>query len=1259
MTKRNPISGIQNTWFDSEQVDDSDLTAEQDYNNSIQSGLINNHIGSGVLADSLNQNVLFDSLLASGILDGTNIQAQSQPTDSNYGNQLEVELTNSKVAGKRSVKLAIIGLDFEGTLQYECFEFKTNEKIIGKKHFAQVLLLLFNDFVGPAAQSFNLGGRLVIKEAKSLSVSRDSIMASQAVEPNLFFRDFYVTSGLTLNNLLATSLPLYNTDSLNIKTAESGHQTLLADDVSSHVGQKFLATTNNIQKVTLLLSVENTNPGFETDLAWLGDIVVSIYPLQTSIDCPTDIAPDLQIDFSPANIPLAQISENYNSLLARGIVLNSVPQPVDFVFSNTPVAGGNVISVNSYYATTIKRSGSATKCNILVSNGAAQSTDSRITLFTGSLWTDIEESDLWYKIWTDSAKIADGQVYETGHGLIVPKTAINERTGITQDYSLGSLSFVGNEVFRATILSKVQNSLLIQDQRTGDLVASRKQQVPDIKLLNNLSLSNLEISSEPLLIGAISDKNKKTFDNVNATLLSNEHVFAMSKNEVLIRVFDNPADGYRYDTSVSSLASSLLNGDLVNAKFFPNSANSSNFFRVAKAELCPMIYGDINNDGVVDEHDLALIPQLLDINLNVSPPLNTSIITDGYTTTVQNGYTMQLSGFTTAFGLSFQLVSRTTSSVLYSGTDGVLVVNPNNGELGNFTSLSVSFNSVTGLDGYNLVIISPGNQPNNGSFKIVGIDNNTDVITISKTILNSDLFGKVFRADLDNDLIITSNDGYLLSSYIDKVPFQPGFVYPPPTPNPYTKIGTKFDVIKLTLEKFEDRTDDYTASINSTRNADLHPIQDVFSSDGYFQNHNFYLNPSPLAFVKQQTWEEHLVVSQSHPRLVPTVFTSQSGFNKFDCERLIEDNVSYPTNLEFDPGRVDCFVPNNIILGEGGEIHRPDGYFYKVDFEVGTVIFEIPDGLYGSEKTVSLVDDFIADYNGSGITRLGFPAMKFADCSYVKSDALIKDQLRFSVSLQSFSPNTNGLDVDGYEGIIVDGKIGVSVDHKTGLLTFNFTNLYQDELLPTLNTKIQVNVFLKKGGFNNQTLFVDSTKVQNILKLISVFSGPNVGGSAGPISESAGVVDAGKVIETDGYGLIDPSFYYKNPVYVQAFSGLITHDGYASPLTIGAFTFRFDSIITQGIKSIKLEAILQTTNASNIAQILLYDNTIDGYVTLSGMTTTSTTATVVRSQDIKAVLQSSFADHIYEVKLRINPAGGGEKATCKMARLVIEYDNPI
>ena len=468
MTKRNPVSSKQNIWYDAEQVDNTDLSTEQDYNDVIQSGIISNHVGTGILPDILIQNVLFDSALASGFLDGVPVYIQTQPSDTNYGNQLEISLEDSKVAGRKAVKLAVIGLDFQSNLQYEVFYFRTNETQVSKKHFASILVMLFNDFVGDTDLSLNLGGRIVIRESKPMTLSRNTVMVSQEVEPNLFFRDFFVDGFASVTSLLESALPLYNVDDLNIITTELDNKTLLSGDVTSQVGQKFLATTNNIQKASLLLSVRNLNNGEELDLTWNGDIVVSIYPLQSTVES-SDIAPNLAIDFSPSNIPVAQVSFNYASLLASGTLLDSVPQPVDFVFSNSPVAGGNVLIAGQYYVLAIKRSGSANKCDILVASGSDQTTDSRITMFTGTLWVDLPDQDLWFKIYTDAAKVSDGQAYESGHGITIPKTTINDSLA-TVDYSYEGFQFYGNDIFRAVVSASVEKTVPIPDQRTGQPV---------------------------------------------------------------------------------------------------------------------------------------------------------------------------------------------------------------------------------------------------------------------------------------------------------------------------------------------------------------------------------------------------------------------------------------------------------------------------------------------------------------------------------------------------------------------------------------------------------------------------------------------------------------------------------------------------------------------------------------------------------------------------------------------------------------------
>lgn len=1096
MTKRSPISVQRPIWYDAQQVDETDLNTEQQANQTIEASIINNHVGSGVLADNLIDNILFDSLLATGIIDGKPITPQNQPSDNNFGNQVSISLTNSAVSGRKTIKICLIGLDFQNNLQYEIFYFKTNEIQTGKKHFTKILTVLFNDFVGNSALSFNLGGHILITEANPLTLSRDVVMIAQDQQPNLFFRDFFIDPSLgaiTLQTMLQNALPFYNISTLNIFTQQLDNIPLFANDVTTQIGQKFQATTNNIQKVSLLLAVQNT--ATPSDLAWNGDIIVSVYPLQSEIDCPSDIAPELAIQFSPSNIPLAQISYNYSSLQADGIILSSVAQPVDFVFSNSPIANGNVMSANNYYAVTIKRSGAANKCDILIATGSDLIPNSQITTFAGTLWVDLPDQDLWFKIYTDAAKVSDGQAYDQGNGSLIPKTIIDPTTQTTIDNSFGAQQFTGNDVFKAVFASVIQDSDEVPDQRTGNPVDSRQQYVPHINLLNSIDIANLQQASDPTLIGSISDKNIKFFDGSQSIINSKLYSATMAEDELLIRIVDDPTDTTRFDSSVSGLITNLLNGDLIGAKIFPDSTNNSIFYRIADAKLCSMIVGDVDGNGIVDENDLALLNTYLGYNLNLGLAPTTSITTDGYHTTFSNGYDTLIQPFANLFNINFQLVDPNTNIVVAAGTDGVLVANPNDPRSANFTSASVNFNLIVGLSSYHLVILNSSvNGANWGGWQITSLNATLDVITIYKVLLTGDNIAQMLRADIDGDFVITYADGYLLENYIEKLPSStvPPSTFPAPSSNPYTKIGTRFNVIRMRLEEFVDRNDDYAASPNN-RALSVHPPQDIFLGDGYFTSHNFYLNPSPITINKQLIWDESLVITNSQSKLVPTIFTYPTGNEGNSCSiQGIQCNV-YPVPTEFDAGRTDFFVPNNLVIGTG-ELQRPNGDYYKVDFEVGTVVLEVPDGLFGTEKTIDIMNDFIVDYTGNGATRKGYPSMRFADCSFVDGAALTNDQLRFSVAVQSFSPNTNGLTTDGYSGIIVDGKMGVNIDYETGLLTLNFTNLYQDPTLLTLSTKIQVNVFLKKSGFNNQTLFVDATKVQNMLSLISVFSGANDGG---------------------------------------------------------------------------------------------------------------------------------------------------------------------
>lgn len=1115
MTKRSPVSAPEPIYYDSMQVDETDLTTQQVANSTVEAAILNNHIGTGVLPENLVQPVIFDSSLTTNFLDGLAIAPQAQPSDNNLGNQLAITLTGSTATIYRTVKVAIIGLDFQSNLQYETFVFKTNETQVTFQHFTKVLVLLFNDFQGNPTLSFNLGGEILINQAMPMQLSRDPIMIAQNIEPNLFFRDFFIDPSLgpiSLQTMLQAAMPTYNVSALNILTSQLDNLALLSGDVTTQIGQKFQATTNNIQKITLLLSVRNLVAGQQNNLVWTGDLVVSIYPLQTTLTCVTDLAPGLPINFAPSNIPVAQISFNYGTLQAIGVVLDSVPQPIDFIFSNTPAAVGNLIVPESYYCVAAHRSGNANQCDILIATGGDDISNSNACTFTGDLWVDLPSEDLWFEVWTDAAKISDGQAYDTGNGVTIPKVTIDPTSQATIDYSFGPEQFVGSDTFRAVLTAATVDGTPVPDARTGNPVNSRQQLEPQVTMTGTIAITNLETTTEPLILGVISDRNIDALSNNNTIINSKLYSATLAENQMLIRIVDDPTDAVRFDTSVSGLATNLLNGNLVGAQIAPDASNPSLVYRVASASLCSMIVGDVDGNGIIDDNDLNLLNSYLGYNLNVGLPQKTIINTTGQsvgnTTTFVNGYETLIKPFDNLFSAQFQLVDPNSGTVVADGYDGVLVANPNDPRLAQFTSASVNFNTIIGLSSYVVVIINTNNssdQSDYGGFNIVGIDSIADVLTIQKVFLNAATLGQMLRADIDGDFAITFADGYLLESYIQRQALSqsPTATYPAPSTNAYTKIGTRFNVIQLTLEQYVDRTDDYDAN-PTDRAQTVHPLPDIFLNDGYFASHNFYQFPIPISFTEQLIWDESLVVTSAQSKLVPSVFTSITGFNVSSC--LIDGvqcNV-YPVTTPFDPGTIDYFVPNNLIIGSG-ELHRPDGDFYKVDFEVGTIVLEIPDGLFGAERTIDIVNDFIVDVTGNGATKLGFPSMRFADCSFVGADALTNDQLRFSVAVQSFSPNVDGYSADGYYGAIVDGKMGVSIDYSTGLLTLNFSNLYQDPVLQTLSTKIQVNVFLKKGGFNNAPVFVNSTQVANMLQLISVFSGANDGGPSALVDLSADV----------------------------------------------------------------------------------------------------------------------------------------------------------
>lgn len=1052
MTKRLPTSSKQNNWFDSQQVDDNDLKLEQDHNEQVTSAIVNNHFGSGILLSNTTENILFNSDDVSGYLDGVGLYPTSQPSDTNLGNFLSLSLSGSNVFGNRKIKVCLIGLDFNSNLQYETFYFSRNETQTTSKHYTKLLLILINDMKGNVSQSFNLGGTLSIFETKSLTISRDPIMISQNIEPNLFFRDFYIDGPGTLSDLLTTSLPDYNINNLNINTSYLKLRSLDADDVSTQIGQKFLATTNNIQKIRLLLAVEESTLG--SGLVWTGDIVVSIYQLQSNVSCPTDISPGLEIDFDPNNIPLAQLSFNYNTLSDKGYILDSVPQPIDFVFSNTNVAN-STINVGKYYIVTVKRSGSADNANILFAVGSNKIEDTKLCIFDGNSWTNISDEDLWFEIYTDSIKVSDGSAYESGHGIQLPKIETDTQTSLNIDYLYNKINFSRNYVYSAWLQAITKTSDNVQDQRTGEDVASRKQYYPAITLLTATELNSLDYS-EPLLIGNVSDKNTKGFSASDSQLNIDINYFNFIGNKIIIKVITDNTDGY-YRASINNLKTAVLNGSVLGSKIVPNRIDSNLYYKVAKAQICERVYGDINGDSIVDDTDLSEVQKLVGYDLTNIPDLNTYIT------------------LTNKFINDSAVVFNTSGGSLpdVSATDGVLSVNVLDDTLANFYSPTVDFTTLVNPTSKDFTISTSLYTENVGTFSIYSVVDANNII-IKKKYIDKEKYLKILSADITGNFQITSQDVTYIDNYVNKVL---------PIPNntsPANKIGTVFEVIILELESFIDRKDDYTTNV-LLRDSLIHPIKDILTLDSYFASGYVFGSDIQMQITKQLNWEDYLIVTNSKTKYLPCSFTYTSGDVDKVCEMNDVNCTDYPDNLTFDPGKNNLYAPNDLIIDKG-DIINLDGTKFKIDFEVGTFTLEMPAIDFTEEKSLNIFTDLVAEYS-NGKTRLGYEPLRFADCTKVGLDALGKEQVRFNVSVQSFSANLDGYDIDGYTGTIVDNKIGVFIDYSTGILKLFFTNLENSNILDTMKTRVQIVVYLKKSGFNNQHKNISYDKIKNLFSL--------------------------------------------------------------------------------------------------------------------------------------------------------------------------------
>jgi len=638
-----------------------------------------------------------------------------------------------------------------------------------------------------------------------------------------------------------------------------------------------------------------------------------------------------------------------------------VAQPVDFVFSSTKIASPGALTAGNYYAVTFRRSGASTTGTIFAECGLDLVDNARLTLFSG-VWVDVPENDLWFQVWTDAAKVASGQGYDTGNGIQFYKTAIDTETGSTVDNQAGHFSFASTgqgTVNTGIIQAIVKESLTVQDERTGDNVFSRKQYVPQFSFVSPAGLEDLKEISEPLIVGCVTDNNPK----LNSTTTQLQSFPGLVKNDTFCIINPDP---------------DLLSMMMVGSKLIPNDNCTQLSYKIYSTVVCTDGYGDTNGDGIIDATDLQRASEL--IGEGIYLPATQAKIRDGYISTLE-----------------------------------------------------------------------------------------------------------LMRADVDGDFVVSANDVDLIQAFINK------------ERNSFP-VGTSFTHLCLQVQQLIGRSDGYFSCTDSLVRLDGYmsstvPVSSLSISERLYDGYEIPVSidetdssfniipfvPIEFKIVPQPFWQSHFLNLSSETRILPTTFTFSDGIGESSCSTISTFTCENPNEIApvSDPGRNDLYAPDNLIIGRG-QILRSDGTPFKNDFEIGTVILELPE-IPIENKSLNVFDTFVAD-RGNGKTSAAYNAMRYSDCTYVQPEDLEQNRIRLDISIMSISKNIDGYEsTDGYGLVINDIPVGIYVDQLTGLLTIWCTDVNYDPIYKNLRTKLQILVYLKKAGFNNTAVTVSGDETNGLL----------------------------------------------------------------------------------------------------------------------------------------------------------------------------------
>lgn len=643
VTKRLSVEQKSVNWVDGQKVSEAEVDDEQSRNNNIDAAIVANFFGSGVVESNPTPVIIFDSedlntaqqaLLDAYAFDGSNVYVGSplvSVSDSVNGVNLVVELTDVRLEGiEAKSKVCIIGDTFGDELIHDDFVFNSNCSKITTGRYKSIRAILFNDFAGNSngskkfaaeADGYSFVGRCVIREALSLEISTDCVIAEQTQQPNQFFANFIPGNpAYTVTQMLEEAIGADKSiDEMNIALNSYGVREILVNDVTTRIAEKFKAIGTNIQKVSLLLSVKNDPtalPGEE--YAWSGNLNLEIHKLQTDVSCPVSPLPDTALDFDPDPSILAYLSLTSTDLINQGVVLDGTPRVVEFTFTGSQISNPNnsIIVKDNYYILSFGRSGDTHTGTLQIQEATDRYENGYMSIFDGVQWINVTDSDMWFVVEGDYVKVSDGMAFIDGVGIEIPKIKEDE-TNTDAPYVYGKVPFytVANDTDNYVLLEKtIEYSDEVQDERTGNLVYSRYVPYPSVSLINYSRLNTLRVSEPaPVLLGKIYDSNPR----INVTTISGS----------------TPYIGLAYGDEFNVLRPNidLRTHELVNSIITPNDTRSYKY-RIIKSELINDAYGDINGDGVIDLDDWFTINSWMPDGYDLSTTRTQNLIINGYIT---------------------------------------------------------------------------------------------------------------------------------------------------------------------------------------------------------------------------------------------------------------------------------------------------------------------------------------------------------------------------------------------------------------------------------------------------------------------------------------------------------------------------------------------------------------------------------------------------------------------------------------------------